>query len=285
MCPADLEPLALIAAEVAADWGLELGPPFALSRYSYVAPAGEDAVLKVTPPEDDESDEEADALALWGGDGAVRLLRRDRERRALLIERARPGERHRGASRGRGDRNRRRPRRSGCGGRRRSRSAGSATTFPRWLDQAERSDQEGRDLIPFARELYASLAVGRETLVHGDFHHHNILRAGDRYLAIDAKAMLGEPEFDVASFLWNPLGSTMRLDVTERRLAAFAGGRSRPGADARVGRDPRRLPRIGRERGTGAARHSLGESRRRAPVAPGFSGDRLQPVVRAPPGD
>ena len=34
--------------------------------------------------------------------------------------------------------------------------------------------------------------------------------------------MLGEPEFDVASFLWNPLGSTMRLDVTERRLAAFA---------------------------------------------------------------
>ena len=285
MCPADLEPLALIAAEVAADWGLELGPPFALSRYSYVAPAGEDAVLKVTPPEDDESDEEADALALWDGDGAVRLLRRDRERRALLIERARPGSDISGASRGRGDGDRRRPRRSGCGGRRRSRSAGSATTFPRWLDQAERSDQEGRGLIPFARELYASLVVGRETLVHGDFHHHNILRAGDRYLAIDAKAMLGEPEFDVASFLWNPLGSTMRLDVTERRLAAFAGGRSRPGADARVGRDPRRLPRIGRERGAGAARHSLGESRRRAPVAPGFSGARLQPVVRAPPGD
>ena len=91
MSPADLEPLALIAAEVAAEWGVELGPPFALSRYSYVAPAGEDAVLKVTPPEDDESDEEADALELWDGDGAVRLLRRDRERRALLIERARPG--------------------------------------------------------------------------------------------------------------------------------------------------------------------------------------------------
>ena len=60
-------------------------------RYSYVAPAGADAVLKVTPPEDDESDEEADALELWDGDGAVRLLRRDRARRALLIERGRPG--------------------------------------------------------------------------------------------------------------------------------------------------------------------------------------------------
>ena len=63
-----------------------------LSSYSYVAPAGDDAVLKVTPADDDEADEEADALELWDGDGAVRLLRRDRGRRALLLERARPGD-------------------------------------------------------------------------------------------------------------------------------------------------------------------------------------------------
>jgi streptomycin 6-kinase len=221
MSPADLEPLALIAAEVAAEWGLELGPPFALARYSYVAPVGEDAVLKVTPAEDDEADEEPDALALWDGDGAVRLLRRDRERRAVLIERARPGndiseipEDEATAI-------------AVAVGTRLWRPAAEPFRWigdhvPHWLDRAERSDQEGRDLIPLARELYGSLAVGRETLVHGDFHHHNILRAGDAYLAIDAKAMLGEPEFDVASFLWNPIGSTMRLDVTERRLAAFA---------------------------------------------------------------
>ena len=221
MSPADLEPLALIAAEVAAEWGVELGPPFALSRYSYVAPAGEDAVLKVTPAEDDEADEEADALALWDGDGAVRLLRRDRERRVLLIERARPGEDIGELPEDEATAI------AAAVGRRLWQPAAAPFRWigdhvPRWLDQAERSDQEGRDLIPLARELYASLAVGRETLVHGDFHHHNILCAGDRYLAIDAKAMLGEPEFDVASFLWNPLGSTMRLDVTERRLAAFA---------------------------------------------------------------
>ena len=82
-----------IAREVAAEWGVELGEPFALARYSFVAPAGEEAVLKVTPPEDDESDEEAEALELWDGDGAVRLLRRDpTRRRALLLERARPGD-------------------------------------------------------------------------------------------------------------------------------------------------------------------------------------------------
>ena len=57
MSQPDLGPLARIAQDVAADWSLELGPPFALSRYSYVAPVGDDAVLKVTPPEDDESDE------------------------------------------------------------------------------------------------------------------------------------------------------------------------------------------------------------------------------------
>ena len=34
--------------------------------------------------------------------------------------------------------------------------------------------------------------------------------------------MRGEPEYDVPSFLWNPLPYRMRPDVTERRLAAFA---------------------------------------------------------------
>ena len=92
----------------------------------------------------------------------------------------------------------------------------------RWLDDAERSAEPGRELIPLARKLYGSFDVGRSTLVHGDFHHHNILDAGGRYLAIDAKAMLGDPEFDVPSFLRNPLQYRMTLDVTERRLAAFA---------------------------------------------------------------
>ncbi len=218
---ADLGSLALVAAEVAAEWAVALGPPFALSRYSYVAPAGRDAVMKVTPPEDDESDEEGDALELWDGDGAVRLLRRDRERRALLLERARPGtdvsalpEDEATAI-------------AVAVGSRLWQPAAKPFRWigdhvPRWLDNAERSDQGGRDLIPLARDLFASLEIGRATLVHGDFHHHNILRAGDRHLAIDAKAMLGEPEYDIASFLWNPLGSTMTLDVTERRLAAFA---------------------------------------------------------------
>jgi streptomycin 6-kinase len=217
----DLERLALIARDVAAEWGLELGPPFALCNYSYVAPAGGHAVLKVTSAEDDESDEEADALELWNGDGAVRLLRRDRTRRALLLERARPGSDISQL-----------PEDEATAiaieiGQRLWRPAAEPFRWigdhvPRWLDRAERSTQEGRELIPLARKLYSSLDVGRDVLVHGDFHHHNILRDGDRHLAIDAKAMLGEPEYDIPSFLRNPLFSTMTLEVTERRLAAFA---------------------------------------------------------------
>jgi streptomycin 6-kinase len=93
---------------------------------------------------------------------------------------------------------------------------------PRWLDEAEGSTDAGRALLPLARRLYDSMEVGRRTLIHGDFHHHNILDAGARHLAVDTKAMLGEPEFDVPSFLWNPLTYRMKPDVTERRLAAFA---------------------------------------------------------------
>jgi streptomycin 6-kinase len=212
----DLAPLERIAREVAAEWGIELGTPFKLARYSYVAPAGTDAVLKVTPPEDDESDEEAEALELWGGDGAVRLLRRDQARRALLLERARPGEDIADLPEDEATRT------AVATALKLWRPAAEPFRWigdhvPRWLDNAA-----GHGLVPLARELYASLDVGRSTLVHGDFHHHNILEAGGRHLAIDPKPMLGEPEYDVPSFLWNPLPYRMRLDVTERRLAAFA---------------------------------------------------------------
>ena len=124
----DLEPMRRIASEVAAEWELELGEPFALSRYSYVAPAGDGLVLKVAWHGDDESLHEAQSLELWDGNGAVRLLRSDPARRALLEERARSGRRHLRAAGG--ARARRSPSTSHCvcGNRRASRSAGSATT-------------------------------------------------------------------------------------------------------------------------------------------------------------
>ena len=73
--------------------------------------------------------------------------------------------------------------------------------IPRWLDEAGE-----HELVRIARDRYASLEPGDRTLVHGDFHHHNLLRHGQRWLVIDPKAMVGEPEFDVPTFMWNPIG-------------------------------------------------------------------------------
>lgn len=70
----DLAALEGVAREVAAEWGVELGPRFPLALHGFVAPAGPDAVLKVTPAVYYETDHEGDALAHWAGDGAARLV-------------------------------------------------------------------------------------------------------------------------------------------------------------------------------------------------------------------
>jgi streptomycin 6-kinase len=217
----DLTDTQATAERAAREWGLELGAPFALSRHSYVAPAGDDVVLKVAWEEDDESLHEPEALERWGGNGAVRLLRHDPASRALLEERALPGDDISELPD----------------------EAATAITVdiatrlwlpasepfrwigdhvPRWLDNAERKHEEGSELLPLARELYAAIDVGRGWLIHGDFHHHNILRHGDRFVAIDPKPYLADREYDVPSYLWNPLSYNMTDHAkTERRIAAF----------------------------------------------------------------
>lgn len=88
-----------VAWQVAVDdllerWRLALGkeyPPGAAGRAFRVTCAdGTAAVLKVGHPHR-ESLQEADALARWDGDGAVRLLERDDERNAMLLELCEPG--------------------------------------------------------------------------------------------------------------------------------------------------------------------------------------------------
>ncbi|GAB3954567.1 hypothetical protein GCM10027614_61870 [Micromonospora vulcania] len=82
--------------ECAERWSLRLGTPFRYAFASLALPAelpdGTAAVLKLQYP-DPESQHEADALAHWNDDGAIRLLGHDPRRRALLVERCRPGTR------------------------------------------------------------------------------------------------------------------------------------------------------------------------------------------------
>jgi streptomycin 6-kinase len=213
--PLDPTSLELAAREVADEWELELGQQFALALHSFVAAAGAEAVLKVVPERHWESEHEPDALAHWSGDGAVRLLRQDRVRRAFLIERARPGTDLSSL-----------PDAEATAiavdvGRRLWRPAGGpfrrvGDELPRWLDEAE------GELRAKAEALLAHMELRHELLVHGDFHHHNLLASARGHLAIDPQPFLGEPEYDVVPFLWNPLPIGIRPELLPARLAAFA---------------------------------------------------------------
>jgi streptomycin 6-kinase len=210
----DLSRARAAAVAAAREWGLQLGEPFVLSRFSYVAPAGDAAVVKVSWEEDVESLHEPEALTLWDGIGAVRLIRHDPGRRVLLEERALPG--------------------SDIAdldddaamavavelGAKLWRPAGApfrrvAESVPRWLANAP------TPLTPLALELWESLQPVGSFLVHGDFHHHNVLRHGDGFAAIDPKPYLADREYDVYPWLHNPLPYAMTAERTERRIAHF----------------------------------------------------------------
>jgi streptomycin 6-kinase len=212
----DLTAARAAAYECAARWSLEIGTQYALSNVSFVAPTSDGNVLKSDWRDDDESLHEGDALELWDGNGAVRLVRRSGQ--VLLEERAIPGTDLSVLP---------------------NEEATSiavdlalrlwlAATPPfrpvgpevaRWLDQAER---EGSPLASVAQELFEEVGGGAAWVVHGDFHHHNILKMGEGYVAIDPKPYLADREYDVPTFLWNPMSNRMADGAeTERRIAAF----------------------------------------------------------------
>src|SRR3954470_20785443 len=76
-------------------WSLPLDDPYRGPHLSFAAPAttagGDVVVLKLQYPHR-EVVHEAEALRRWDGEGAIRLLDAAPEHRALLLERAEPGD-------------------------------------------------------------------------------------------------------------------------------------------------------------------------------------------------
>jgi streptomycin 6-kinase len=244
--PEWLARLPRLAAECAARWSLRLGEPFPDGNVSLCLPAERDdgtrVVLKINFPEE-ESEREGDALELWNGEGAVRLLDHDRTRRALLLERCEPGtqlwavpddEEATGIAAG--------------VLRRLWRAPPPDHAFRPLEREADRWARElPRDWAalgrPFERELVdaavdfmrgAGTDQGEQVVLHQDFHGGNVLlseRAG--WLAIDPKPLVGEREFDAASLLrdrrWLLRGRGFedivrrRLEVLEEELALDRG--------------------------------------------------------------
>jgi len=216
-------------------WSLTVGEPFVSSATTRVLPArdpdGRAVVLKVQCPHR-ESEHEAQALAQWDGDGAVRLLAVDEERDAFLIERCEPGtalaEAH-GAD-ALGVMIELLPRLwRPAGSPFRSLVDESAHWIRSLPDDWERGGRPfDRRLLDAALDLVGALAPSQEdpVLVHQDLHAGNVLRAQRQpWLVIDPKPLLAERAFAVAPIVRGPeLGATRR-DVVRRldRLTAELG--------------------------------------------------------------
>ncbi len=217
------------------EWDVvQLESYFPYVGFAWVAPCvlgdGTKAVLKLAPPEPEVGNEIA-AMRLYGGQGAARLIAADETATALLLERLEPGDTlatlvddvaateiaaqtfgklfrplpagHPFASMerwGRAFRSVREKHGGGCG------------AFP-------------AELFEPAERIYRDLSAsqGEPVLVHGDLHHHNILRAGDGWLAIDPKGIAGEPAAEIGPYLYNNIEGVNDLrEHTLRRIAQFA---------------------------------------------------------------
>ncbi len=194
--------------QVAERWQLEIGDAFPDASASLTLLAtradGTRVVLKLQYPHR-EAEQEAAALALWDGAGAVGLLAYDPDRHALLLELCEPGTplfelqqdealdvliellprlwRPADASFA-------------------SLAAEAehwASTLPEAWEEAGRPFERG--LLDAALDAIEALAPtqGEPVLLHQDLHTGNVLRARrGRWLVIDPKPLLGEREFGLA---------------------------------------------------------------------------------------
>jgi streptomycin 6-kinase len=235
--PVFLAQLPSLIAACEARWQLRVSSPFTLS-YNFVAAAvradGSDVVLKLGVP-NPEFTTEIEALRLYGGRGAARLIEADAALGALLMERVRPGTTL--AELEDDD----------------SATAIAAEVMSRlWLPLP--ADHPFPDLRRWTQSLWqyheswgsrgtpgkgqlpwrmVDKAVGQlsellaappaPVLIHGDFHHFNVLRAErEPWLAIDPKGVASEPAFEVGPLLYNPMPQVFAWPdlprVTRRRL-------------------------------------------------------------------
>lgn len=70
-----------------------------------------------------------------------------------------------------------------------------------------------------AKDIYLSVSAlySQKMLLHGDFHHDNILLGNDgEYVIIDPKGVIGDPVFDVPRFILNEFGDEISTELYKK---------------------------------------------------------------------
>lgn len=107
----------------------------------------------------------------------------------------------------------------------------TACNFPHIKDWLMALDKEWAipdAYLKKARKLRDQLlnTTGPDVLLHGDLHHGNILQNGDDWVVIDPKGVIGEPAYEVAAFIRNPIPELMnhedRQNIIHNRITHFA---------------------------------------------------------------
>jgi streptomycin 6-kinase len=208
-----LDRLPRLHREVMAEWQLAPDGEVMHGFCSMVTPvrtaAGTAAVLKIGLP-DDESEHEALALQHWAGDGAVRLLRADPHRRAMLLERLQRRDLNTvpdvQACRVVAERYARLHRPAPPQLRR---LTGYLSGWAAELAELPRQAAVPRRLVEQALSLSRDLVTDPASdgvMIHTDLHYENVL-AGQRedWLVIDPKPVSGDPHYELSPMLWNRL--------------------------------------------------------------------------------
>jgi len=249
-----LKALPDLIAEASARWGLTDVEPVSNLSFNFVAFAkqpspfgrgqGEGNVVLKIGVRNDELISEMAAMRLFDGDGACRLIDSDEERGFLLLERLTPGvmlstlkddeqATHIAAEvmqkiwrdlepgsllpntrqQAIGLQNKFIRLSDWFDGLKKLRAKFNGGTGPFDKNLVERVEQSVRDFF---------IENHKPVLMHGDFHHFNILSSERGWLVIDAKGVIGPAGYEVGPFLINPWGDMLngirQKRMTERRF-------------------------------------------------------------------
>jgi streptomycin 6-kinase len=213
-------------------WKLKINKPFSLS-INYVALAtmndGREVVVKICIPGKGFQDELV-VLQLFNGQGMVKLIDFEIENGILILEKLSPGN-----TLGDVPDDEEACRIAAKVIRKLTKVAPTDSTIPTIRVREENLrrmiNEHPTGIGPFTYQIlqkalnifiYLNNKTSLRQLLHGDFHHYNVLASGDgEWTAIDPKGLIGEVEYDLIQYMLNKLPENNAFETIKKRVDIF----------------------------------------------------------------